>query len=128
MAIEQHLWKDGNKVANASMSGKQYYAVVVNSSRKWALAGAGARTVGILQNEPAADEACEVVRLGLSKAVLGGTVTCGDPVAVDSAGKIVKALDNDYQVGQCEESGVANEIVTIALTGGMGLTEGTSPA
>ncbi|MFH0902136.1 MAG: capsid cement protein [Pseudomonadota bacterium] len=128
MAIEIPGLKAGAWVANATLAANQFYAVKMGSNGKWAVASAGQRTIGVAQNTPAADEPVDVMMSGFTKAYAGGTITCGDAIAVNSSGQFVSAGDNDYQVGVAFESAVSGEYFTLYLSGGQGLTESTSPA
>lgn len=102
--------------ANTDLSTKQYYCVVINSSGKVAVAGDGARVDGILQDTvAAADRAACVAVAGKSKVVFGGTVTAGDRVASDAAGKVVTAGTGDYVIGICVEGGASGKIGSIVF-------------
>lgn len=128
MSWESPGKKLGNLTAAADLSAKQYFALKVDSSGNLAVAGAGQRSIMVLQNAPESGDACEAMIDGVTKASAGGTITAGDPVAVDSAGEFVKALDNDYQIGVALASAVDGDVFPLWLTGGQGLSEITSPA
>lgn len=88
--------------ANADLSTKQYYVVQLNTSEKIALADATVRVIGVLQNEPASGEACEVAIDGICKVITDGTtpIAAMDALASDANGKAVKTTtDNDEIVG-----------------------------
>ena len=96
--------------ANADLSAKQYYGVKV-ASNKIALAGAGVQCLGVLQDKPNADGVAGVVAFGgVSKIALGGTVTSGQMIATDSAGKWVAAASADIACGICITGGASGEI------------------
>lgn len=128
MAIEQHGFIIGFLAAANSLATKQFYCVYVTSAAKWDVAGAGYRTVGIVQNAPGADEDAQVMMQGVSKAQAGGTITAGDSLTVDSNGKLIKSLDEAYSVGIALESAVSGEIFTAYLGGGSGTKDILSPA
>jgi len=103
--------------AAADLSAKQYYAVIVDSSGNAAVAGAGERACGVLQNAPAAaGRAAAIAYGGVTKVVCGGAVTIGNPVAVDSAGKIVAETTGDaWTVGIALETGTSGKIISMLL-------------
>ena len=103
--------------AAADLSAKQYYAVVVDTSGNAAVAGTGDRACGILQNAPAhAGRAASIAYGGVTKAVCGGAITIGDPVAVDSTGKIVAETTGDaWTVGIALETGASGTIISMLL-------------
>ncbi len=74
--------------------GFQYRFVKLSAARTVALCTAAANEVpvGILQNKPqAVGAACTVATNGVSLAEAGDAVTAGEPVKVDSAGRVVNA-------------------------------------
>src|SRR5258708_18839 len=62
--------------------------------------------LGVLQNNPIAGEAGQVMEHGVSKAILGATVTIGAILKVTTAGAFVPATTGTYGVAQALESGV----------------------
>lgn len=52
------------------------------------------------------------------KAVAGGAVAAGDMLAVDAAGKVIKAETGNFLVGQALEAGAAGDIVSIEIIKG----------
>jgi hypothetical protein len=107
-------------VAAADLSAKQYYFVKLDSDGKAALcSGATDKPIGILQNAPTAGVEAEVVIVGGSKVVAGGTLDEGNSVGTDANGKAVAyAQGTDttkYVVGQALSAGVSNNIVTVVI-------------
>lgn len=101
--------------SSADLSSYQYYAVKVNSSGLMALASSGDAIEGILQDEPAAaNRQCVVGISGISKGVLGGSVTAGDDLEVDSSGTFVTQSSGSV-VGVALESGSSGETIPILL-------------
>lgn len=118
----------GVHVTSETFASKQFYACYLDSSAKWAVAQAGQRSIGVMQNTPASGEVAVVQVSGITKAFAGGTITAGQAVSINSAGKFIAATDNDYAVGVAHASAVANDIFPVRLTGGQGLYEASSPA
>ncbi|RJQ04428.1 MAG: hypothetical protein C4551_10770 [Bacillota bacterium] len=102
-------------IAGADLSASQYLAVKINASGQAILAGAGENAVGILQNKPASGQAAEVMALGISKVVYGATVTAGQNLAADAAGKLVPASGDNAVIGVALEGGSADEIRSALL-------------
>ena len=76
--------------ANTDLSDYQYHGVVMNTSEKVALASAGVKILGILQDTPdAANRPCIVAYGGISKAMGGAAIEEGHEVEVDSSGHFV---------------------------------------
>jgi len=94
MALQENVAGGISLPASADLSTKQYLAVKVNASGKLAVASTGEFAIGILQDKPSADGTIgNVLPFGgrKMKAVAGGTVTAGDLLKVDSAGKLQTA-------------------------------------
>ena len=108
--------------ASASLTAKQFYAVKMSGDKTVTVCnGATDCPVGILQDAPASGDPAEVCFHGVTKAVLGGTVTAGDRVGTDANGKIVTYVNGTdttkYVIGVALEGGAANETRTIMLCG-----------
>lgn len=129
MAYGVNIGADFSFPASADLSTKQFYFVVLNSSSQLAVAGANVSCLGVLQDAPAAaGRAGEVRTLGVSKVVLGGTVTVNDKIASDASGKGVKAtaasvlagtpepLAGSYTMGIALASGVSGDTIPVLLT------------
>lgn len=108
------------RLAGADLSTKQFYAVKVDSAGKVVLAGAGEMALGILQNNPASNVAGTIAMAGSSKAVAGGSITAGDPVAADANGKLVAATrgrTNTSDAGAAVDPLIGSHVIGIALEG-----------
>lgn len=106
--------------AAAALTAKQFYAVKIDSNGKAALAGAGEAAIGIVQNNPAAGQPASVMISGTSKAVAGGNITAGDPVAADADGKLVNATKgrtNTSDTGAAADALLGSNVIGMALTG-----------
>jgi len=120
-AYENTCLRDAFEAAS-DLSSSQYYAVKLNGSNKLAIcATRGERPVGILQDDPTSAQTGTVALLGISKAILGGTVTEMDPLTTDSSGKLISATDEDDNIiGLALQSGVSNDIKAVFLCPGGG--------
>jgi len=115
MAFED-LGKCITREAASDLSAAQYYLVTVNTSGQLALCGDGAMPIGVLQDAPAAQGRGGLVCIdGVSKVILGGTVTAADQAGCDSAGKAVNPSTGDSVFGKFLESGVSGDIVSVLL-------------
>lgn len=103
--------------ANADLSAKQYCFVKVNSSGRLVAAGDGELALGILQDKPAAaGRAGCVATGGVSKCLLGGTVTAGDRVSSNSDGAgVSEGTGDNITMGIAMESGASGEIIAVNL-------------
>jgi hypothetical protein len=107
-------------VAGADLSALQYTFVKLNSSgQAIAVAAATDLPIGILQNAPTSGQEAEVLVVGGSKLVLGGTVAAAATVGTSSAGAgvaIVHGTDTTkYALGQAVTGGASGEIVTVVV-------------
>src|SRR3569623_114227 len=78
--------------ANADLSASQWCGVVVHSSGKVAVAGAGVRIDGVLVDTPAAaDRTATYVHTGVVKVKAGAAITNGDLLKTTTGGKFITA-------------------------------------
>jgi hypothetical protein len=118
MATEGPFLNDGSQVtAAADLSAKQFYAVKLTGSRQVNLVAASTDTIyGILQNKPKSGDAAEVVFAGICKAqASNASITAGDLLMVNSSGQVLTRTSGNTIVGQCIETGAANQIVTMIV-------------
>lgn len=107
--------------ANTDLSTKRYFFVkVANSSGsgRVAVAGAGERVLGVLNNAPnAAGLAAAVAakRGSIVKVYAGGSITAGNEVTPDSAGEAVVAGTGDVVAGIAINSAVNGDVFEILL-------------
>lgn len=104
-----------NVLAGADLSDKQYYAVKLNPSAQIILSGAGENALGILQDKPASGRVGKVMCEGKSPAIYGASVTAGNSLTPDAAGKLVPATGSNAVVAIAAESGSANEIHSVYI-------------
>ncbi len=114
MAWEKPL-ENLSLVAAADFSAKQFYAVKIDANGAAALAGAGDNAVGIMQDNPASGTIGNVMTLGVSKAVYGGTVTAGDNLSSDANGKLITTAGSAAAIAVALESGSVGEIHSVLL-------------
>ena len=97
-------------VAGDSLAAKQYYAVKMASTDGEVIVAAAVTDIliGIVQNDPAADEPAEVACAGVCKAKSGASITIG---------QILTALSTGTLTGTSSGGGTASSqrIVGIAL-------------
>lgn len=113
---------DRTWVANADLSAKQHYAMVITAQDTVDLAVAASRVIGILQNNPTAGKGAEVRHLGMSLAVTDGSgtaIAAGDLLGANSAGKLVKKATADFAIcavanGASAADGTIIEVMVIA--------------
>lgn len=120
MATEANLVCLSMKAA-ADLSDEQFYFVALSDDRTVALCETdGQKALGVLQDTPsAAGRTCSVAVGGVTKVVLGETVTAGEECKVSTAGKAIGASSGttvgDYVMGEFLEGGDAGEIVSMLL-------------
>lgn len=119
MATEQKL-DIVSLPADADLSAKQYYIVKLSNSSgtaRVALAGVDDRPIGVLQGKPAAaGRAADVAVSGITKVVLGGSVTAGDALTPDSNGKAITNGSSDaYTIGVALVSGSSGDTISMLI-------------
>lgn len=127
MATEGQGHSDRSCMAATDLSASQYLFVKISASgRPPTVALTAAATdcpYGVLQDKPVGSagtpKACEVRVQGRSKVVAGGTITAGDRIGTDNAGKAVKKTEGtdttNYVVGVAVFSAVTGDIVEVDL-------------
>jgi hypothetical protein len=88
MPFEENVYSV-TKQAGEDLSAKQYYFVTLNASGQVVLPTATTDVpYGILQNAPGSLQAAQVMRVGVSRLVLGGSIATGsNNVGTDTVGK-----------------------------------------
>ncbi|VVB67142.1 Uncharacterised protein [uncultured archaeon] len=113
-----------SRMAGEDLSAAQYHAVKMNADGKIVKGTAGARCVGILQDDPENDQVGSVMALGISPAVYGGTVAANDDLASDANGRLVTAVAGQPTVAIALEAGSAGEEHSVLI---MPQTPGAHP-
>ena len=106
--------------AAASLSAYQYHFVYLSAANTVNVAGANARTCGILQNKPdAAGESATVRILGLSKLVAGEEIALGKMITAksDGHGEIADAASEWVGAIAHEAATAANDIISVEIAG-----------
>ena len=116
MAIEQPGYKIGILKAAADLSALQYRFVTVdvngNVAQQTVL---GARSLGVLGNKPTLNQSAEVVVIGATKVVAGGTIAAGAQVTSNATGQAVAAAATQYVIGTCLLPAASGDITTVLL-------------
>jgi hypothetical protein len=109
-------------VAGEDLSAKQYHFVKIDNGTGQAVAvdGATDRPVGVLQNNPTSGQEAEVLIVGGTKVVAGGTASAGQPLfASASANAVTLAFGSTgsaaYAVGTFVTAGTASATVTAVI-------------
>ena len=105
-------------VAGSNLSAAQFKFVALAADGEVDVAGAGARAIGVLLNQPAAGNAATVVMTGKVLVEAGDSITAGDELAADAAGNAGTATTDDIVMGYALENGVDGQIVAIELIQG----------
>ena len=105
-------------VAGSNLSAAQFKFVALAADGEVDVAGAGARAIGVLLNQPAAGNAATVVMTGKVLVEAGDSITAGDELAADADGNAVTATTDDIVMGYALEDGVDGQIVAIELIQG----------
>ena len=101
------------------LSAKQYFIVKLSAAQTVALASAATDIlIGVLRNEPESGQAAEVhmINGGASaKVKAGGTISAGDMITSDSAGKAVATTTTgNYVLGMALEAAVDGDVFEFA--------------
>lgn len=93
----------------------QYLFAKLNTSGQVVLAGAKEDVIGITREAVTSGKSVALAITGIAFVYYGGSVTAGDKIQSDSAGKAVTATDSQNIVGYALESGSASELHAILL-------------
>ncbi len=124
----------GELESNADYSGlstnpsKQYFAVDVVAATGAGVAGpsavqlastSGQAIIGILQNNPQLAESAQVMVHGVSKAVIGASITSiGTILTTNAAGQLIPAASGNFGCGKSLQAGVSSgQIIPVLLLG-----------
>lgn len=102
----------------------RYKAVVVTSTGKVEVAGAGVAIAGIAQLPDSVDHAIPLMIDGVSQVIYGGVVTAGDNLSTDVNGDMVKATADVFD-GTGLHTTRGSKVVGIALQSGTDNVLGT---
>lgn len=118
MSIYKDVGLSYARNAGADLSTSLNLLAHVDTDGDLVLAGAGEHAIGTIIEGAVADKPATVQFGGIAKLVCGGTVTAGERVASDGAGKGVTATTGDFEVGTALETGAAEEVIPVALIPG----------
>lgn len=83
-------------------------------------AAATDKPIGVLQNKPVSGAPADVMVVGVSKVVLGGTVAAGDDLTSDANGAAITAVTNagaNRSYGVALQGGTVGQVVEVLLPG-----------
>ena len=119
MAYEKPFEIIGNLNATADLSALQYTFVLLTT-----LGGVAGSTVftqrpiGVLQNTPTSNQACEIMVSGISKLAAGTTaIVAGDLVGTTAAGRAVTYTSgtSGFIAGQVHVAALTTELMSVKL-------------
>lgn len=117
MAYQNPGYKLVGHSAAVDLSDDQYKFVEVVAENSVNVAdGTTTFPVGVLQNNPEADQEAEIMVTGVSKVKTSDdTISAGDLVSVDTDGTAIAAVSTDTAVGLALQGGVTGETVVIPV-------------
>ena len=106
-------------IAGEDLSSAQFKFVTLESDGQVDLAdSAGENAIGVLINDPAADEAATVVVSGKVMVTSGGTIAAGAQIQTDASGDALTAASGDVVLGYALEAAVDGQVFAIELIQG----------
>tara|TARA_B100000768_G_C11163801_1_gene325731 strand:- start:257 stop:625 length:369 start_codon:yes stop_codon:yes gene_type:complete len=102
-------------IAAADLSGSQHLFAAMDAAGKAALCGDGAQAFGVIEVGGTAAAASTITVSGKVMVKCGGTVTIGDDVSSDAAGKAVNSASGDIILGRAYEAGATDQLIAIEL-------------
>jgi hypothetical protein len=117
MSFDQGNNLDFSLPAAADLSAKQYRFITIDASGNAAVSTLGALSAGVLQDAPAAaTRAARVRPNGISKVVLGGSVTAGNPLISDANGAAVTTATSGVDfMGIALASGTSGNLIAMLI-------------
>lgn len=119
MATDINIGYDITVAASVDLSTKQYRFVTAAG----AVAGAGAQALGVLQNDPKSGQGAGVRVMGVSKLVLGGTVSVDTKISSDANGAGVAftaaAVNTSDAGASADPVNTGSHVMAIALRAGV---------
>lgn len=103
--------------AAADLSAKQFtFVKATTSGTVDTITTTGNDALGVLQNKPTSGQAATVAYAGKVKVIAGATVTAGDLIQSDTAGKaITAATSGHFILGRARTGGVAGALIEVFL-------------
>lgn len=124
MAYQDPVKCIGTLTAASDLSAKQFYIVKKNTTNNQAALcdTAGEVLLGVLQNEPASGEACEIMVLGITKVSANETLVAGDLWGTSADGQATKIESSNtgadlrsYFGGQVLIGAAVGELATVTV-------------
>jgi hypothetical protein len=107
---------DLSLVAGVTLATDQYKFVKIAASGKAVLANAtDLNQIGVVQNNPGADQTATVRVDGVSKVKAAGTIAAGAEVTSDANGAAVTATAGKRILGIAVLGGVAGDVISVLL-------------
>lgn len=106
--------------ANADLSAKQFSFVKFTADNTVDVCSAVTdKPCGVLQNKPTAGQAADVMVIGVSKVLAGGTIAAGDAVGTDATGKAIKETPGTdtthFTAGQAEVAAASGDTMAALI-------------
>jgi len=109
-------------LATSTFAAKQYYVVKVSSTAGYCKPASTANDeiLGVIQNDAAASEVCDVAFLGIGKAAAETSVAYGDALTASATGRVKTTTTNGHKlIGYAmEASATAGDIIRVTLAPG----------
>lgn len=101
----------------------QFRAVVYDTSNQGQVLLASDPTkdiVGVLINDPRANESCQIAFIGEVKVLAGGTIAYGDPLTIDADGRFITWTTGSTNTiyGRARMPAAAKDIITAVINCG----------
>jgi hypothetical protein len=121
MAAYKDVFVDTWKAAGDLSTKQNLFVKVSAADTVDVCAAATDKPVGVLRTKPAAaGREAEVVHIGRALVIAGGTVTAGDTVGTDNAGKAVTyahgTATTSYACGIARTGGASGEVIEVELS------------
>lgn len=109
----------GNLTATADMTGKNYTFVKLGAAGKFAANGANEDGIGVLQDEPLANQPGNIMHLGITLVRSGAAFALGAKLKSDAAGKAIAGTGSAQIVRAValEAATAANQLIPVLLIG-----------
>lgn len=127
MATEGPIFRHTQSTASENLSSTAGALGPNGTGQFLIMAQSGARTVaratvgtspyaGILQNDPISGGVADVAFAGVSKVMLGGTVSAGNQLMATTGGAALLWTTGNYFIGTALEAGVSGQVISCLLS------------
>ena len=100
-------------VAGADLRERQFRFVTVGANGRVTATASGAKSDGVLLNDPNTGEAATVAVFGRVIVEAGGNITAGAEVQSGANGVVIAATSTNIRVGRALEGAVAGQLITV---------------